>query len=136
MEENSRGFEIIVLIKVTLSAVSLTVEQFSPTQIAAEWLRLLTDTIYHFFFFVLTEDQIPRVTSEYGLTAWPVILLQSFQRRTAWREKNSVGGHLIVRCNKKTILKDPENLSKAAEPPYRPAAAMRGAFMPGPPWPD
>lgn len=34
-------------------------------------------------------------------------------------------------CNKKTILKDRQNLSKAVEPLCGPAAAMRGPFMSG-----
>lgn len=75
MEEHSREFEIIQLIKVTLSAVLLTVESFSRTRFAAEWLRLLTDTFWFFFCPFLNTDQIPCVTLEHGLTAWPVILL-------------------------------------------------------------
>lgn len=38
--------------------------------------------------------------------------------------------------NKKTILKDLQNLSKAVEPLYGPATAMRDPFMSGPPGPD
>lgn len=77
MEEHSREFEIIQLIKVTLSAVLLTAESFSRTRFAAEWLRLLTDTFCFFCFFCpfWNTDQIPCVTLEHGLTAWPVILL-------------------------------------------------------------
>lgn len=52
------------------------------------------------------------------------------------KKKKKDWGHLLMLSNKKTILNDRQNLSKAVQLLYGPATAMRDPFMSGLPWPD
>lgn len=140
MEQHRPEFEIIRLIEVTLSAVLRTVESFRRIRSAAEWLRLLTD-MFEFFFSLLFQHR-PNPMCYFGarlncLACHSALVVPEENRlQKGKKKKKNCGGHLLTLCNKKTILKDPQNLSKAVEPLYGPAAAMRGPFMSGPPWPD
>lgn len=121
MEEHSREFEIIQLIKVTLSAVSLTVESFGRTRFAAEWLRLLTDTFWVFFFLSLFEHR-PNPMCYFGARlnclACHSALVAPEENRLEKKKKKK---------GQKNVWGSPFNVVQQKDHPQRSAELMEGS---------